>query len=159
MFCDVAVTTMVSLNVGAGNPERARRMARLGYRIAFCVALVLAGIVTIIAPMAARIFTDDPTVIRNAVRITWINAGSIPLMSFIFIQAAAFNGLGMTKINLVIQMIRIWVVRFASMYLMYWLIPGIGVWSPMYSFLICNLVTVFISMYYYRKIDWTHRLA
>ena len=62
----IALTAFVGQNLGAGQPERIRDSVRLSIRWMFIIMLPLTGILCVLAPVLARIFTEDSGIIMNA---------------------------------------------------------------------------------------------
>ena len=153
-----AITTMVSLNVGAGQPERAKKCSDTICLWASVFSVPLAAISVLIMPSVLPLYTNDPFIYSMAYNLAIIYGVSYPFFALIFNQSAAFSGMGKTGTTLVIQSLRIWVIRLGILYLMYWLLPGVGVYSVIWSFSLCNVVAAGVSQFFYRKIDWASRL-
>lgn len=62
----LAVTTFVGQNLGFGNVKRAKKGTYIAYGMATVVTVFLIVVIIALAPQLARIFNNDPNVVKNA---------------------------------------------------------------------------------------------
>ncbi len=124
-----AVTTMVSMNIGAGRPERAKQSALKG-----CISSALTGVfvILVIVPLSTHLtifFTRKPEVLEIANKALHIYTYSVVGFGICIAVQGAMIGLGRTKIPLVLGFLRIWLLRyifilvtesFLSFYSVFW---------------------------------------
>lgn len=151
---DAAVIAFVSVNIGAGDAKRAKSASQLAVRIGFISATVLFIISHFATPLLVPLYTDDPVLIKSAIKTCVIYNYGIFGFSLMFNEMPTFTGLGLTKTSLIIQLLRIWVIRIGSMYLLYLIFPNIGYYAVFWSLAIANTLGGIISHIFYRKIDW-----
>lgn len=124
-----SVTTMVSMNVGAKQVDKAKKSCLIGCIIS---AITAALLIAIIVPLSSRLtilFTRDAEVLAVANRALHIYTYSVIGFGICMVQQGAFIGLGRTRITLVISVLRIWLLRyvfilatqhFLSFYSVFW---------------------------------------
>jgi Na+-driven multidrug efflux pump len=107
-----AVTTMVSMNVGAGVPDKARRSCVAGCFISAITAVVVIAIVVPLSPLLTILFTRQAEVLEIANRALHIYTYSVVGFGLCMTVQGAFIGLGRTKVPLVLGILRIWLLRY-----------------------------------------------
>jgi Na+-driven multidrug efflux pump len=93
-----AVTTMVSMNVGAGVPDKARRSCVAGCFISAITAVVVIAIVVPLSPLLTILFTRQAEVLEIANRALHIYTYSVVGFGLCMTVQGAFIGLGRTKV-------------------------------------------------------------
>lgn len=107
-----AVTTMVSMNIGAGNPRKAKRSCIAGCIISAITAVI---VIAIIVPLSSRLtllFTRQAEVLDIANRALHIYTYSVVGFGVCMTIQGAFIGLGLTKVPLLLGILRIWFLRY-----------------------------------------------
>lgn len=107
-----SVTTMVSMNVGAGQSNKARRSCLVGCIISAVTAAVLIAIVVPLSSYLTLLFTRDAAVLDVANRALHIYTYSVIGFGVCMVQQGAFVGLGRTGITLAASILRIWLLRY-----------------------------------------------
>ena len=107
-----AVTTMVSMNIGAGKPDKARRSCIAGCGISAAIAAVLIAIVVPLSPSLTILFTRRPDVLEIANHALHIYTYSVIGFGVCMAIQGAFIGLGRTKVPLLLGLLRIWFLRY-----------------------------------------------
>ena len=74
----MALTTFTGQNLGAGQYDRAKRGARVGFTCSMLLAELIGLTLLLVAPYAIALFNDDPAVIAIGVRQTRTEAGLRP---------------------------------------------------------------------------------
>jgi Na+-driven multidrug efflux pump len=107
-----SVTTMVSMNIGAGQGKKARSACLVGCVISAITAVIL---IAIIVPLSSRItllFTREQEVLNIANNALHIYTYSVVGFGVCMVQQGAFIGLGRTRITLVLSILRVWLLRY-----------------------------------------------
>lgn len=107
-----SVTTMVSMNIGAKQVDKAKKSCLIGCIISAITAAIL---IAIIVPLSSRLtilFTRDAEVLAIANRALHIYTYSVVGFGICMVQQGAFIGLGRTRITLVLSILRIWLLRY-----------------------------------------------
>lgn len=151
---DAAVVSFVSVNIGANKIDRAREASNFALRIGMVSALILFVVSSIATPYLIPLYTSDPELIAAATRTCFILNFGIFGVAAMFNEMPCFVGLGLTKITLVIQFLRIWVIRIAIMYGLYFIFPNISYFAVFWSLCLANIFGGIISHIFYKKIDW-----
>ncbi len=124
-----AVTTMVSMNVGAKQPEKAKKACLVGCVISAITAALLIALVVPLSSKLTVLFTRDASVLAVANQALHIYTYSVIGFGICMVQQGAFIGLGKTRITLFISLLRVWLLRyifilateqFLSFYSVFW---------------------------------------
>lgn len=107
-----SITTMVSMNVGAGQGNKARKSCIDGCIISAITAAVLIAIVVPLSPYLTILFTHDQNVLDIANKSLHIYTYSVIGFGICMVEQGAFIGLGRTGIPLITSILRIWLLRY-----------------------------------------------
>ena len=150
-----AVATIVGQNVGATQYDRAEKGYRLSMRISV-VFLFVGGMILSRAPVSTaivRIFSEDTEVIGMAadflsIMAFWCFANGVYNSSM-----GLFQGSGHTEVTMVNDAARLWIFRFATLYICgSWL--HMGVRSVWYSVVVSNGLSAIVLYIVYRTGYW-----
>lgn len=118
-----AAATMVGQGLGAGKPERAERSVWLAGRYnAYFLGAVGLVFVALAGPIV-RVFTDEPEVVRHAVRCLWIVSLGFPLYAYGMVLTQSFNGAGDAWTPTWLNLACFWALELP---LAWWLAHGAG---------------------------------
>lgn len=142
-----SVTTMVSMNIGAGKGRKARASCLAGCIISAITAAVL---IAIIVPLSSRItvlFTREKEVLDIANHALHIYTYSVIGFGICMVQLGAFIGLGQTRITLVMSILRVWLLRYVFIlaterYLGFYSV----FWGNLFSNYMAALITTILIM-------------
>jgi len=146
-----SVTTMVSMNIGAGQSKKARSSCLAGCVISAITAVIL---IAIIVPLSSRItvlFTREQEVLNIANNALHIYTYSVVGFGVCMVQQGAFIGLGRTRITLVISILRVWLLRYVFIlaterYLSFYSV----FWGNLFSNYMAALITTILIL----RIKW-----
>ncbi len=153
-----AVATIVGQNVGANQFERAEK----GYKASMLgsvVFLLVGGLILSRMPISTaivRIFSDDAEVIGMAadflsIMAFWCFANGVYNSSI-----GLFQGSGHTEVTMIIDAARLWVFRFATLYIgEVWL--HLGVRSVWYSVVVSNGLSAALLFIIYKTGYWKRK--
>ncbi|HML47256.1 MAG TPA: MATE family efflux transporter [Clostridia bacterium] len=107
-----AVTTMVSFNIGANQPEKAKHSCYVG-----CVAATVTAVavIAVIVPASSHLtvlFTQRQDVLEIANRALHIYTYSVAGFGICMAIQGAFIGLGRTGVPMFLGILRIWLLRY-----------------------------------------------
>ena len=146
-----AVTTMVSMNIGAKYADKAKKSCYTGMLLSAITAIILIVVVIPLTPHMTILFT------RNAEDL-YVANGALPIFALgvlgfgiTMVAQGALIGLGRTRVPLIISILRIWFLRFifiivTTKYLSYWSV----FWGNLFS----NTMAGVISFIIITKIPW-----
>ncbi len=150
-----AVSTIVGQNVGAKQTERAEQGYKLSMKISI-VFLFIGGMILSRMPVSTaivRIFSKDAEVVRMA-------ADFLSIMAFWCFTNGVYNstiglfqGSGHTEVTMLVEMARLWVFRFATLFLCEQLLR-MGVRSIWYSVVVSNGISAVILYIVYKTGYW-----
>ena len=150
-----AVATIVGQNVGAAQYDRAEKGYRLSMRISV-VFLFVGGMILSREPVSTsivQIFSEDVEVISMAadflsIMAFWCFANGVYNSSM-----GLFQGSGHTEVTMIIDASRLWIFRFATLYICgSWL--HMGVRSVWYSVVVSNGLSAIVLYIVYRTGYW-----
>ncbi len=154
MGISMAVSTLVGQNIGAGNLDRAARIAFLGTALGFGV-LTVAGLVAFLwAPLFVSFFIpNDADVIAEGahfIRVMAFAWGGIGIQLCI---ASAFRASGNMLIAMVIAMVSQWMVQFPLAYVLakHTGLQADGIW---WSFPATNVIVAIVSICWFLTGSW-----
>jgi putative MATE family efflux protein len=107
-----SVTTMVSMNIGAGQSKKAKQSCTVGCIISAVTAAILIAIVVPLSPYLTILFTRQKDVLEVANKALHIYTYSVVGFGICMVQQGAFIGLGQTRIPLFASILRIWLLRY-----------------------------------------------
>ncbi len=151
---DAAIISSVSINIGAGNPERAKKTAQLAIKIGVISSVVLSALCSLSAPLLISFYTKDLEIATMAKNATYITSIGFIGFSILFNEMPAYIGLGLNKVSLFIQTMRIWVIRLVCLYAIYFFVKDIGVYAIFISMTLCNIFGAIISHIFFRRVQW-----
>lgn len=146
-----AVTTMVSMNVGAGNPGKARKSCIVGCVISAITAVL---IISIVVPLSSRLtilFTRQADVLEIANRALHIYTYSVVGFGVCMTIQGAFIGLGRTKVPLVLGILRIWFLRYLFILVTE---KSLGYYSVFWGNLFSNYAAAIIAIVLISRVKW-----
>lgn len=134
-----AVAIIVGQNVGANQMKRAQQGYLLSRRI--CVIFLFVGGMILsrmpISTAIVKIFSDDPEVISMAADFLSIMAFWCFVNGVYNSTVGLFQGCGQTMVNMVVDVARLWVFRFGTLYVCENIL-NMGVRSVWYSVVVSN---------------------
>ncbi|WP_157150941.1 MATE family efflux transporter [Brachyspira sp. SAP_772] len=146
-----AVTTMVSMNIGAKYADKAKKSCYTGMLLSAITAIILIVIVIPLTPYMTILFT------RNAEDL-YVANGALPIFALgvlgfgiTMVAQGALIGLGRTRVPLIISILRIWLLRFifiivTTKYLSYWSV----FWGNLFS----NTMAGVIAFIIITRVPW-----
>ncbi len=146
-----AVTTMVSMNVGAGRGDRARAVTWIGCLMSAVTAALLIAIIVPTSSSLTVMFTREPQVLAVADKALHIYTYSVIGFGVCMTQLGAFIGLGRTRITLVASILRIWLLRYLFILLTE---QALGVYSVFWGNLFSNYVGAAITTVMILRVKW-----
>lgn len=150
-----AVTTMVSLNIGARQPEKARRSCYIGCVAAAVTAAAIIAVIVPSSPFLTVLFTQRPEVLEVANRALHIYTYSVVGFGVCMAVQGAFIGLGRTRVPMVLGILRIWLLRYlfilaTERYLQFYSV----FWGNLFS----NYMAAVISIVLILRVKWVSAL-
>jgi len=150
-----ATATITALNIGAGRPDRAQKGCRLSICCSVCF-LFLGGLVISRPPVARAltgIFSDDAEVVTMASDFLALMAFWAWTNGFYNSLTGLFQGTGHTEITMISDASRLWIYRFATLYVCEHVLH-LGVRSIWLSVVISNGIAALVLYILYRTGIW-----
>lgn len=146
-----AVTTMVSMNVGAGMGARAKRCCFVGCIASAITAVVIIAIIVPLAPFLTVLFTRVPEVLDMANQSLNIYTYSVVGFGVCMVQQGAFIGLGRTKVPLFTGILRVWLLRYLFILATE---QFLGVFAVFWGNLFSNYMAAIITTILILRVKW-----
>ena len=154
-----ATATIVGLNIGANNYERADKAYRLARNISV-IFLFTGGLILSYMPISTAIvsvFSNNPEVISFAADFLMVMAICCWTNGVQNSTQGLFQGSGHTMITMIIDASRIWVFRFATLYVCETILD-FGLASIWYSVVISNALSPLILWILYKMGIWKKKV-
>lgn len=146
-----AVTTMVSMNVGAGQGNKAKKSCIVGCGISAITAAVLTVLVVPFASQLTVLFTREHEVLEIANHALRIYTYSVVGFGVCMVIQGAFIGLGKMRVTLVMSILRIWLLRYLFILATE---HTLGVYSVFWGNLFSNYMAALIIAIMLAKTKW-----
>lgn len=127
---NMATTTLVGQNLGAGKPDRAEKVGYIAAKMAAGFMFIFGIVIFLLAKPITLIFTRTPEVVHLSVIALRIISLSLPFLGILLTFFGALRGAGDTKWVMYITAIGVWGSRVALAYLLaiVFKIGFVGVW-------------------------------
>lgn len=146
-----AVTTMVSMNIGAGQGQKARKACIAGCIISAVTAVILIAIIVPLSSYITVLFTRDKEVLDIANKALHIYTYSVVGFGLCMVQQGAFIGMGRMRIPLVMSILRIWLLRYVFILATE---SYLGCYSVFWGNLFSNYMAALITTILVLNIKW-----
>ncbi len=151
-----SVTTMVSMNIGAGQSEKAKQSCTVGCIISAITAVIL---IAVVVPLSSHItiwFTRQQDVLDVANKALHIYTYSVVGFGICMVQQGAFIGLGRTRIPLLASILRVWLLRYLFILATE---PMLGPYSVFWGNLFSNYAAAVITTILILRTKWVTEIS
>lgn len=137
----MSITPFVAQNFGAGEHDRIDEAVVFAGKASIYFGVLLFGVLALAGPWIARIFSDDPVVIRFVGLYFKIVALSYGFQGIVNVTVAIFNGLQLPNVALRIMIIRTFFIVFPL------LLAGsfLGLWWLLAALTLGNILAAFYA--------------
>lgn len=153
----MAISTLVGQNMGAGNIDRAVRIARLGAFLGFILLSVFAlGTYFFAAQLVAFFVPSDPEVIREGAVFLRATCFSWGFMGLQICLIGVLRATGNTVIPMILALISQWVLQFPLAFILshYTTMREMGIW---HAYPAATIITSLITLIIFAKGDWKNK--
>ena len=153
----MAVSALVGQNIGAGQLERATKIARLGASLGFWILTAMGAIAFVFAPQLIAFFVPgDPNVIAKGAVYLRTMALSWGFLGAQFSLIGVLRASGNMMTTMVLTLVSQWVLQFPLAYVLskHTGLGDRGIWI---AFPISNVLTALITMAVYARGDWKQK--
>lgn len=149
-----ANAALVGRHLGAGEPETARRMARISLKIAFSTFSTLALISYIFAPYLIQFFVpNDPNVIAAGAHYLRFISPIFGLIGLQIIVGSTLQAAGSTKTAMILTMISTWLIQIPFIYALS-RFTNLGLDGLWLAFPLSSLVSVVMYLIVFKYSHW-----
>ena len=151
-----SVTTMVSMNIGAGQGEKAKKSCYVGSAVSAVSAAILIAVVVPLSPYLTVLFTRQKEVLEVANKALHIYTYSVVGFGVTMVELGAFIGLGRTVVPMVMNVMRVWLLRYIFILATERFLSFYSVfWGNLFSNYTCAVITTILIM----KVDWVSAIG
>lgn len=154
MSMSMAVATLTGQNLGAGKPERVKRVFKSGVTMTSATTILISIIVVTLSKFILTMFGlgDDAKVMEIGVSYLRIAGSCYIFFAIMFISNGVINGAGHTIITMIFTLLSLWLVRVPMAWFLSKTSLGIaGIWISIAS---SFFITMIISLIYYYSGRW-----
>ncbi len=154
MSMSMAVATLTGQNLGAGKPERVKRVFKSGIMMTSSTTILISIIVVTFSKFILTMFGlgDDAKVMEIGVSYLRIAGSCYIFFAIMFISNGVINGAGHTIITMIFTLLSLWLVRVPLAWFLSKTSLGIsGIWI---SIATSFFITMIISLIYYFSGRW-----
>ena len=147
------LAAFIGQNVGARNPDRARKAYRVSRNLALIISIVGAAAIWPFRESILSLLTNNEETLAVAMEyIFWVLLTQ-PLMGIFQNYMGVFNGSGNTRYSFVMAVIRLWGIRLPLIYAFktFTDIGRSGVW---YAMVISNFIMIFFGLYLLSRVTF-----
>ncbi len=130
---NAATATMIGQALGAGMPDRAKRIARVSLAIVGGMLTLGSAILYLFSEPVVSVFTSIPEVKEVSIRMIRILSPAVPFLGVFFIAQGIARGSGHTGFMSLLGTIRLWLLRIPAAYILafHMGLGDTGVWLSM----------------------------
>jgi putative MATE family efflux protein len=154
MSMSMAVATLTGQNLGAGRPERVKRVFKSGVMMTSSITVLISFIVVVFSKFILIMFGlgDDAKVMEIGISYLRIAGSCYIFFAIMFISNGVINGAGHTIITMVFTLLSLWLIRVPLAWFLSKTNLGIaGIWIA----IACSFfVTMIVSLTYYFSGRW-----
>jgi putative MATE family efflux protein len=157
MGLSMATSTLVAQNIGAGNTNRAGRIAWLSSGVAFAVLELVGLLCFLFATPLIRFFVPNAAdVIAGGTRFLRLMALSFGFIGLQQTLSGAFRGSGNTLNTMILAMVSLWVFQFPTAYVLSKHTPlgAVGLW---WAFPIANVSIACVAALWFLQGGWKRK--
>ena len=154
MSMSMAVATLTGQNLGAGRPERVKRVFKSGVAMTSSITILISIIVVTLSRLILTMFGlgDDAKVMQIGISYLRIAGSCYIFFAIMFISNGVINGAGHTIITMIFTLLSLWLVRVP----LAWFLPktSLGITGIWISIAASFFVTMIVSLTYYFSGRW-----
>ena len=144
---------LVGKKLGEHKNGEAASIAKRGLLICGIFISIGMGLVMIYGKYVIMFFVNDPEVIAHGVQMFRITSASVVFFALYTVVMGVFQGGGMTRPIMVMNIVRLWGLRVPLSYLLP-LVLGLGSSGIWWAMLISNFLVLLWSLYLFGKGSW-----
>ncbi len=147
------LSIVISQNLSNNNIDRCREAIRKTFFINILFSIVLFTLVFAFRDFFAGLFNYGESSTAHEHTLNAISVISVSVIAWSVFQVAlgVFTGIGRTKYNLYISLIRIYLFRLPFVWFFVTFLPNMGAYSVWYSVLLSNIATAIATLFIYFK--------
>ncbi len=138
-----SLTTIVGQNIGAGKYERAMESYWKIALASFSILWIFSAVFLIAPGPIISAFTNDPDTIKNGIVFMSIIPLGMPFFSLFRSSVGLFSGAGRTEFNMMMAIVRLWIMRLPLCYILGMSMGASGVW---YGMAISNMLSALFGV-------------
>jgi len=146
------IMTLIGQNLGANLIDRVKEIARKSLQVVFIIALLEAALVFALRITLFKLFIPGrPDIIAEGIHFLTIFTLGIPFFGLIGVIMALFRGSGHNVQPMIVDMIRLWVLRIPLAYFLGNQFGSTGIWWGM---ALSNIIAAMVALLFYFQGGW-----
>ncbi len=145
------VATMISINIGIGNKEKAEKIFRYGWITSSVIALFTIILIVPISRYLTLLFTEVKEVVEIADNALHIFTYSVVGFGIFSVCQGVYIALGKNHIPLIMSILRIWLLRYLFIIFTQ---KFLGLYAIFWGNLFSNTVAGILFFYLVKNINW-----
>ncbi len=175
-----ALSSIIGQCLGAGKKDRAIRSFHVSLVLVMIIMTIGSSLLYFHGDSLSAVFINDPLVVGYANEMLKINSIAVWIFGFLFMFWGVFNGSGYTKPVMIVDLVRLWIVRIPMAFLLsgylvaaipwqtgtihsllVWCASILGdksytsIWWPM---IFSNFISTTVAFWIYRKGYWLYAI-
>jgi putative MATE family efflux protein len=149
----VAATVMVGQSLGENDKEKAEASAWESAKLGMLIMGLIGSLFFFIPEKVVGMFTNDPAVFDEAVKILRVVAFIQPIQGLMFVLLGVFKGAADTRTTMIITIVGMWLIRVPASYLFCNVMKAgvAGAWAGMCLHI---AIAALWAMIHYKKGKW-----
>lgn len=148
-----AAATLVGQNLGAKQPQRAEQSVWTAARYNAVFLSVLGALMFLFAPLIARMFSDDPDILRYGANCMRILGVGYPMYAVGMIIIQALNGAGDTRTPTIMNFVMFWLLQIPLAYSLATAV-GLGPNGVFLAIVISESLLTVVAVIVFRRGAW-----
>lgn len=145
------ITTMISMNIGANNIERSKKILKNGIILTSIISIISVTLVVSTSSFLTILFTRKEDVLFIANDALNIYIYSVFAFGIVMVIQGTYVALGKTRLPLYSGVLRIWLFRYIFILIFE---HHFGLYSVFYGNLFSNYMTALILLFTLTKLKW-----
>ncbi len=150
-----ALASMVGQNLGAKKIKRAIKSVKSGLVLAMTIMTIGCSILYFFGSYLTKFFIDEPQVISTGVRMFQIVSLAAWVFGFLFVFMGVFNGSGHTKPTMILNIVRLWLLRIPLVFILSGKLLNLSFFSNSFLKDILKQISLILAGHSYDALWWS----
>jgi len=149
------LSSIIGQNIGAQKTKRAEKSVGVAFRLVFAMMFTGSVLVYFFGGSITKFFINDPLVIDVGRRMFKVTPIAAFLFGILFVFIGAFNGSGHTKPVMLLNIVRLWVIRIPLVYILSGTVLHIAFLKDSFLYPLLHRLSLPLLTYPYESLWWS----